>query len=801
MANTSLGDICHSIGSFVRAAALAMVAALPSVLWSSPGDPLCFTSEQDGSTLELDVINKLRYYGFDSIEHLEYREGDSGDWQQFVSGRTFTLNKGDKMYLRSSLEVYNDISHGENNYSYFSIEGRMAVSGDLTTLLAKNGSDSVGSGAFYRLFVYCPITTAPELPATSLDYGCYSRMFMYCSQLTEPPELPAMQLAEECYESMFYDSGLIRAPELPATKLASACYMRMLEGCKFSEPPVLPAPILEVGCYQEMFRRCHNLVRAPQLPVMDLVGSCYSSMFSECTALTEAPELSATVMAPWCYHFMFWGCTGLEQAPELPALTLADSCYQQMFLGCTSLTAAPVLPGTNIVRRCYAEMFRNCEKLTRVPELPETKLAEACYNGMFWGCTSLTEPPELPATELAENCYQWMFYECKALKEAPILPAVSLTNHCYSQMFEGCSSLQKVTLLATQTEDGGFCLGDWLKSVAAHGTVRCPAALDLPSGSASGVPEGWTRKLPSEPYDEFPDDPDPVNPDPVGPDPVNPEPTPSGDTEVAVVDAAEIVAGVTVAKIATLGGVWLDGAGKVAGSVELKLAKANKKTGLSKVTGSVTMLGGKKVTLKAAEKNGYAFGDGPQTVTLVGKGVSLTVKLGADAAGNVVFTGADGADGVVTSASLGGAMANQSGLAAYLDPSFTLGVEGEILSRDGVSFIPDGEPITIKGTKWTFSKAAAVTFAKAKGSKDKTKVLQGYDDPKKPNVSGLKLTYTAKNGTFKGSFKVYALQGAAGKEKLKKYTVNVTGVVVEGKGFGTATCKRPAAGPFDFQVK
>ena len=35
---------------------------------------------------------------------------------------------------------------------------------------------------------------------------------------------------------------------------------------------------------------------------------------------------------------------------------------------------------------------------------------------------------------------------------------------------------------------------------------------------------------------------------------------------------------------------------------------------------------------------------------------------------------------------------------------------------------------------------------------------------------------------------MYALEGT----KLKKYTVNVNGIVVDGVGYGAATCKKPA---------
>ena len=79
-----------------------------------------------------------------------------------------------------------------------------------------------------------------------------------------------------------------------------------------------------------------------------------------------------------------------------------------------------------------------------------------------------------------------------------------------------------------------------------------------------------------------------------------------------------------------------------------------------------------------------------------------------------------------------------------------------------------------------------VKFAKAKGATEKTLIVDTSKD--KTNLSGLKLTYTPKNGTFKGSFKVFTLQSG----KLKKYTVNVNGVVIDGMGYGAATCKKPA---------
>ena len=53
----------------------------------------------------------------------------------------------------------------------------------------------------------------------------------------------------------------------------------------------------------------------------------------------------------------------------------------------------------------------------------------------------------------------------------------------------------------------------------------------------------------------------------------------------------------------------------------------------------------------------------------------------------------------------------------------------------------------------------------------------------KSPISEMKLAYTPKTGIFKGAFKIYAVQDG----KLKKFTVRVVGVVVDGKGQGSAT--------------
>ena len=105
--------------------------------------------------------------------------------------------------------------------------------------------------------------------------------------------------------------------------------------------------------------------------------------------------------------------------------------------------------------------------------------------------------------------------------------------------------------------------------------------------------------------------------------------------------------------------------------------------------------------------------------------------------------------------------------------AFRLG--GEMGDAKYGAYLPNGVSVT-GGAKWTLPKAGKVQLAKD-GTVDAAKAGA--------NPSGLKLTYKAKDGTFKGSFKAYADVGG----KPKGATVKVSGVLVGGVGYGAATVK------------
>ena len=403
-----------------------------------------------------------QYY---TISGLQYSV-NNGEWKTVVENEEVTFG-GTNGTLRLRGTNTNGTASTSSKFStiiFTDPNVNVACTGDIRTLLNWKSYSTVDTqnARFCYLFSGCKeLTSAPELPATTLADYCYKSMFRGCTKLNTAPKLKATTLADYCYDSMFMGcTKLNTAPELPATTLANYCYESMFEGCtKLNTAPELPATTLADYCYYSMFNGCTNLKTVPTLSAMKMFSGVYWSMFQGCTSLENAPDLPATELADYCYAFMFYGCTKLNKVPnKLPAKIMANSCYNKMFYNCTSLTDAPDLPATTLAKGCYDSMFWGCKGLTEAPKLNATSLKESCYNAMFWGCTSLTAAPDLPATTLAKNCYAVMFRGCTSLETGPKeLPAEILAERCYNSMFSGCTSLKTVPALpATELAVGCY---------------------------------------------------------------------------------------------------------------------------------------------------------------------------------------------------------------------------------------------------------------------------------------------------------------------------------------------------------
>ena len=204
--------------------------------------PLCFTAEQDGSSVSLIGWDDGMYDQIDIFASLQYSI-DNSTWQEW-DGHVINLAAGEKVYIKALNSNPSGMARDNGmKYHKFVFEGKIAASGSIQYLLEDTGSRTdVPAYAYNHLFagvedpetyeMTSALTQAPALPATTLADSCYKSMFSGCSNLTQAPTLPATTVVSLCYSFMFSNcSNLTQAPELPATALATNCYYSMFNSC------------------------------------------------------------------------------------------------------------------------------------------------------------------------------------------------------------------------------------------------------------------------------------------------------------------------------------------------------------------------------------------------------------------------------------------------------------------------------------------------------------------------------------------------------------------------------------------
>ena len=246
-------------------------------------------------------------------ESLQYSVGD-GAWTKLTAGTKIAFGgQGKDLRLRGQSSTGTAVGP-YSNFSTIRFENKevpVACTGDIRTLVdyLNYSNASTVDARFCNLFSECiQLTSAPELPATTLAEYCYSGMFTYCIRLTEAPALPATTLAKECYSNMFAGcTSLTTAPALPAETLAESCYHSMFLNCEvLTQAPALPAMALAVDCYENMFFGCTNLTTAPELPAKTLAAGCYYGMFRVCKNLKNVTMLATDISAESCLSYWLY---------------------------------------------------------------------------------------------------------------------------------------------------------------------------------------------------------------------------------------------------------------------------------------------------------------------------------------------------------------------------------------------------------------------------------------------------------------------------------------------------------------
>ena len=200
------------------------------VALGSQCDALCFTAKSDQSML------RLSQSGNPDIISLQ-TSFNGKSWTPYNVGDAITINSGEKVYFKA-VGQNSRLATSPENYHKFDFIGEFEASGNVNSLLeedeyiARTMSLENRDFCYAYLFSGTTLTTVPELPATTLAYGCYAMMFKDCLSLTQAPELPATTLTGFCYYSMFQGcTSLTKAPELPAGVLVDNCYAYMFQGC------------------------------------------------------------------------------------------------------------------------------------------------------------------------------------------------------------------------------------------------------------------------------------------------------------------------------------------------------------------------------------------------------------------------------------------------------------------------------------------------------------------------------------------------------------------------------------------
>lgn len=554
-----------------------------------------------------------------------------------------------------------------------------------------------------------------------------------------------------------------------------------------------------VSLEDALFKDCVSLTSVVIMPRLKTIGA---KMFKGCTALTEV-QLPSSVTS--MSNEVFRGCASLASI-ELPSgiTEIPDEAFRE----CTGLTAVVVPEGVTSIG---AEAFRGCTGLKTV-ELPSTLTNIA--DQAFQSCSSLVE---LVIPNGVVRVGDKAFKECTALETVEIPESVEYLG---DDVFDGCAAIVDIEVApgnayyeVVEDDWEGLAVWKlrgtekwnwerkfrWLRTEGEHlmlvgqYSAMILGSGDVPAGRVTVKIGKASKKDVSKVTAtiQF-----------VG-----------SSRKVTIRDSVEITSGKFSAKASdgrelslffkrggvvrgTFDGQDVEGYYDYFSSSEKSSAKTECETVLNRLIGSYLLAytsGGawnglvvsiaNKGKVKISGKLASGTSVSLTSLLMVGEDscyipvvstkakVPLACCLYLSRDGSKRSVAGLGEDAVLTTIA-----PLSAGCKFAVDASMKNLLGGYTLCEQ---FLPNGVTVTPSGRKWIV--AGGARAGRIRLVDGKVVNLANSDNP-----SGLKLTYTAKSSSFKGSFKLYALNAAGG---LKSFTASVTGIVVYGCGYGTATVK------------
>lgn len=167
-----------------------------------------------------------------SYSNIEYSL-DNSTWE-VLPAKTATpvITAGNKVYFR----VNEKQTSSDSGIGTFSTTGKCNVGGNIMSMAY--GEDYASHETITKNYQFMKLfknarnlidASKLVLPATT-GYSCYEEMFYGCTSLTTAPELPATTLADNCYSRMFYGCTKLNYIKMLATDTKSLSLYNWVNG-------------------------------------------------------------------------------------------------------------------------------------------------------------------------------------------------------------------------------------------------------------------------------------------------------------------------------------------------------------------------------------------------------------------------------------------------------------------------------------------------------------------------------------------------------------------------------------------
>ena len=311
------------------------------------------------------------------------------------------------------------------------------------------------------------LTTAPELPATTLVNGCYQSMFYNCSNLSY---IKALFLNGGQNFTLGWAHGVAST----GTFVKNAAATWSISG----ENGVPSGWNIEYSDYTEFN------------PTISLSPSQYVTFESG----ADSSVFGLTIKSTNQTIYISKNGTLWQNINAGDVFLLDENEY---FYVCGLLTNNNTTSNyTQFIINGNILASGNCGAIWNY-ENPSASLKEYCGYHMFYGCTGLVSAPELLATTLAAGCYNYMFYGCTNLMDLPLVPTTpNNTYYGYDYMFQGCTSLISITIEASVTSVGSYAFQGCSNLTSMYlypttpPTIQSTTFKNVPSTCAIYVPVG-----------------------------------------------------------------------------------------------------------------------------------------------------------------------------------------------------------------------------------------------------------------------------------------------------------------------